>query len=250
VLMLGKRPGKLGPQDFVLIGRETASLELFRVGCNVDEGVYYLWYRFRQHGQAWVGRNELAGAPGVQGLPLDPNQLLAVLSVCELPDDYTDAPTVAMTMDTDPQRCAYVLTYIDRQPITRRLGFRREIYFHWGPDKKPPFLSGDVDKKQRRPFMVKFFDNRGRRIMTAMLDKYKPIRLAEDAPKGAAPPVMPTDIRIDWPEKNNSVHLVLSDMTAERIGNPKKATRFDAYVPPDIPVVQVDARVRRGGPDR
>ena len=237
VLMLGKGPGKLGPHNFVLIGRETASVELFRVGSNAEEGLYYFWFRFGKHGQAWWGRNELAGAPGVEGLPMEPGQLLAVLSVCELPTDYTDAPTVAMTMDTDPKRCAYVLTYIDRQPITRRLGFRREVYFHWGPDKKPPFL-------------VRFFDNRGRRIMTAHLDKYRPVRLGDDAPEGASAPVMPTDIRIDWPERKSSVHLVLSDMTIERIGNPKKATRFEAYAPPDIPKIQVDAHIRRGGPDR
>lgn len=248
LLVLEKGPSKLGPHYFVLVGREL-NHELFRVGSHVDEGVYYFWYRFGKYGRAWVGRNKLAGAPGVTGLPMDPSQLLAVLSVCELPTDFTDAPTVAMTMDSDPANCAYVLTYIDRQPVTRRLGFRREVYFHWGKDKPPPCLSGAVDKKQRRPFMVKFFDNRGVRIMTAHLDKYKPVEPGEDAPDGAAPPTMPTDIRIDWPAKKSRVHIVLSEMTARRKGNPRKAARFEAYKPEPVPVVLVDAHIRTPGGD-
>lgn len=248
LLVLAKGPNRLGPHYFVLVGREL-NQELFRVGSNVDEGLYYFWYRFGKQGRAWVGRNKLAGAPGVEGLPMDPTQFLAVLSICELPTDFTDAPTVAMTMDTDPASCAYVLTYIDRQPVTRRLGFRREVYFHWGKDKPPPCLSGDVYKKQRRPFMVKFLDDQGRRIMTAHLDKYRPIDPADDAPQGAQPPVMPTDIRIDWPEKNSRVHIVLSEMTAGRKGDPRRASRFKAYVPQNIPIIRVDDHISTGGRD-
>ena len=35
------------------------------------------------------GLNSLAGAKGIDSLPMDPRQLLAALSVTELPDDFT-----------------------------------------------------------------------------------------------------------------------------------------------------------------
>ncbi|MFP3938018.1 MAG: hypothetical protein ACLFVW_06715 [Phycisphaerae bacterium] len=228
LLLLGKGPEQTGPHDFVLIGRETAAVELFRLGSNVDEGVYYLWYRFGEHGQAWFGRHEYAGAPGVEQLPLDPNQLVSVLSVSELPDDFTTLPVAAMTLSRDP--CAYVVSYIDRQPVTGKILFRREVYFRWSDDRP------------RRPFRVNLFDNNGDRVMTAELDRYRPVG---DTGRDD-PPEMPTDIRISWPQRRSSVHLVLSDMTAEDRWS-RKATGFRRFLPGDIPITQVDAHLEARG---
>jgi len=244
ILVLSKdSDNKLGPYDFLLRAREMEG-EL-RVGSSVDEGLYYLWYGFGQKGSAWAGRLKLAGAPGVTGLLIDPNQLLAVLCICPLPADFTDAPTVAMTMDTRPEHCAYVLTYIDRQPVTRRLGFRREVYFNWshkppaGPWWKKLFAPPPTELAQPRPFMVKFFDDQGRRIMTAKLKDYKPIDTTGMENPPTVAPVMPTDIHIDWPERNSSVHIVLSEMTARTRGNPKKV--------PDSRIIWVDEHIAGKG---
>lgn len=229
LLLLAKNDkNPLGPHDFALIGRETAAMELFRMGVSTSEGVYYLWYGFGDRSGAWWGRTPLAGAPGVKGMAIDPNQLLAVLGVCELPDDFTQPPTVALSMSTDP--CAYVVTYIDRQPVTNRLLFKREMYFHW--DRVKP----------RRPFLVRFFDAAGRRVMDARLKSYKPV--ATDGPVAQ----MPTDIEISWPEQRSRIHLVLSEMSAVRPWD-RSACDFVDNLPGGVDrgrIIQVDRDVLRG----
>jgi len=231
-------PNKLGPADFALIGYEV-SQPLFRLGNCAADGIYYLWYRFGDQGGMWWGRTALAGAPGIEDLPIDPLQLLAVLCICELPSDFTQPPTVALSMNTEPGQCAYVLTYIDRQPVTGRLVFRREMYFRWD------------DNEPRRPFKVSFFDASGRRVMTADLLNYQPIDHADVEPAPARPSVMPTEINITWfdPRKKASgrIALVLSEMTT------KRKWQLSACEPPDPEgmspgsVIQVDRDVPTGG---
>jgi len=235
LLLLGKGTDRLGPHDLVLIGRQTAAAELFRLGSSAAEGVYYLWYRFGEHAAAMWGRHDLAGAPGATPLPIDPNQLLAVLSICALPDDFTRPPMVALSMAADP--CAYVVTYLDRQPISGRILFRREVYFHWD------------QTKPRRAFLINFFAEDGRRVMTARMKKYKPIGGA--GPEARAP-VMPTDIEITWPQKKSSMHIVLSEMTAEEKWD-RAACGFRDHLPAGIDpgdILQVDKHLQTGGTSR
>jgi hypothetical protein len=250
LVVLQKHPKfPLGPYYFLMRGKEVSE-EIFRVGSHVDEedpgrGKYYFVFGTGQKKKIWIGNNALAGAPGAGVVPIDPHQLLTVLGICELPADFTRAPTVVRTLDIDPSNCAYVLSYLGRQPTTGRLGVRREVYFHWGPDREP--LQGiafkpharpeeKLTKWQRRPFMVKFLDADGRRIMTAYLQDYQPIEppdeddedpLAAAAAKLAAraPAEMPTDIRIEWPEKKTNIHVRLSEMTSKRKGNIPVATQ-------------------------
>ncbi|HUS46876.1 MAG TPA: hypothetical protein VM098_02065 [Phycisphaerae bacterium] len=232
LLLLFKGDDRLGPHDFVLVGRELAGLELFRVGASTAQGKYYFWYRLGDKSCAWWGRHALAGAPDVKGLPVDPNQLLAVLGVCEIPDDLTALPGIALTMSTKP--CAYVLTYFDRQAVTGRIGFRREVFFNWD------------DTNLRRPFMINFFAPDGRRVMIARLSDYRPIEVEKDSRRKPAP-VMPTNIEIEtiawpgWKDDNpvRRVHVVLSDMTTMKKGQPE-ACQFN---PPAGRVIQVDRDV-------
>ena len=241
LLLLFKGADRIGPRNFVIIGSELGA-EVFRTGCSTDDGAYYFWHRFGSDAALLWGRNEYAGAPGVKALPIDPLGILAVLGICELPSDFSALPTVAMSMDTTPGKYAYVLTYLDRQPKTGRLLFRREVRFTWGDDKK------------RRPFRVDFFDARGLRVMHAELKDYKPIELV-DAPEGAVAPEMPTNIRITWEryrregnalKKNRaaSVHIVLSEMQVnEDRGDPIVCKLWDR-LPDDIRKrIQVDRGV-------
>jgi hypothetical protein len=246
LLFKGEPPG---PHDFVLIGREVAGVEVFRAGSKrqqqmpglpAPEDVYYFWYDLAGRGGAWWGLHKLAGAPGTAKLPINPNDLLAVLGVCELPSDLTALPGAALTLSRDP--CAYVLTCFDRQPGTRRIRFRREVLFHWSDDLP------------RRPYQVNFIDAHGRRVMTAELKRYRPIAQEEGAPGPA--PVMPTDILIKpvpWatgsdgrPAPHNplrSIHIVLSHMTTEPKGSPE-ACAFD---PPGGRAVRIDRGADAGG---
>ena len=243
LLLLFKGAERIGPQDFVIIGLDSVT-EVFHTGCSIEDGAYYFWRHFGGDAALLWGRNRLAGAPGVKALPIDPLQILAVLGVCELPSDFSALPTVAMSMDTTPGKYAYVLTYMDHQPVSGRLLFRREVRFAWGDDKK------------RRPFRVDFFDSRGLRVMHAELNDYKPIELV-GAPKGAVVPEMPTDIKITWERyrregnalKKNpeaSIHIILSEMKVDEKGGYPEACLLWDLLPDDIPKnkhIQVDRNV-------
>jgi hypothetical protein len=237
LLLLFKGANKLGPHDFVLVGREIAGVELFRLGSSTEQGIYYFWYHVGDASCAWWGRHENAGAPGQTDIPIDPNQLLGVLGICQMPDDFTALPTVTLSMSRKP--CAYVLTYIDRQAGTGRIGARREVYFQWD------------NKKLRRPFLIKFFAPDGRRVMTARLRDYKPIKVEDGGRETEIAPAMATDIEIEvikWPgeETDNSVrrvHLVLTGMTTEEKGRREACT----FRPPPGEVIQLDEGLERRG---
>ncbi len=201
LLLLSKsKTDPLGPHDFVLIGRE-AGVELFRMGSSTADAAYYFWYALGDRSGGFWGRLALAGAPGVEGLPIDPTQLLTVLSICELPDDFTQPPTVALTMSDDP--CAYVATYLDRQPVTGRILFMREIYFRW------------EEGKPRRPFRIDFLDAAGVRVMTAKLKDYRPVKTGDEDE-----PVLPTSIEIAWPKEGSRLRLRLSEMNTTKNPDP------------------------------
>jgi hypothetical protein len=231
LLLLWKGASPSGPHDFLLVGRETAAVELFRLGSSVEQNLYYFWFRFGDRGGAWFGRLDRAGAPGVKGLPIDPTQLLSVLSICRLPDDPTRLPTVAMGLQNKPRDCAYVLTYVDRQPVSGRILFSREVLFRWS------------DEPPRRPYQVNLLDAAGRRVLTAKLSDYRPIDMSDLDDPPAFDPVMPTDIEITCNRVAGvktavrRIHLVLSELTAADRAN-REAARFEP--PAGIRGVQVD----------
>ena len=227
LLLLNKSADRLGSRDFMLEARES-SVPLFRLGSNVAESVYYFWYKFGDRGAAWWGRQQYAGAAGVKGMPLDPNQLLAVLAVCELPEDYTRIPAVAVTMRTEAPPFAYVATYMDRQPVSGRIIFRREMYFTWN------------ETGRRQLFLVHFFGPDGRRIMTATMKDYEPIAGTQTA--SGKPSMMPTDIEIVWPEQGSHIRIVLVSPSTKPVD--AGAFSYERYVPKDVPAEQVDRDVK------
>ncbi len=236
LLLMGKGASPLGPHDFVLIGRAAGATELFRLGNSSQEGIYYMWYSFGDRAEARWGRDELAGAPGVD-MPIDPMAVLSMLAVTELPDDFTRLPTCVMTLAEKPY--AYVLTYVARQPVTGEILFRREVCCTWSDDKPP------------RPYQVSLFDAAGERVMTARLKGYREIDVP-GAKEGAARPVMPTDIQISWPAEKSSLHIALGEMTTADKWD-RRQVLFAPNIPPGIPledVVQVDADVSSGGAAR
>ncbi len=242
LLVMVKGANRLGVQDFVLIGQE-ANIDLFRLGASTEENKYYFWLRAGGKGRAWWGRLDLAGAPGISAIPIDPTQLLAALNVCALPAAATDLPAAGLVMTTEhlsylydspgeqtfaPCKHAYVVTSIERQPISRRIGFTRETYFLWS------------DTKPRRPFLIRYLDETGSPVMTARLGEYEPVPGAT----GSDLPVMPTDIRLDWPARHTSVHIVLSKMTTDK--GVREACRFQDFLPEGLAVEQVDKAIDSG----
>ena len=245
LLLLAKQADPLAPPCFVLVGQE-AGHDIFRLGSSPAEpsappgGVYYFWAGLGQKGGAWYGLNRGGSQDAAGRLPIDPRQLLAVLGVFELPEDFTKLPTVALSMSASPP--AYVVTYLDGPPAADRIAFCREVHFRWSTTEPP------------RPFQVNFFDATGRRVMTARLKDYQPIDIGEG--KEGIRPEMPTDIDIEsvsWPGLPNSpvqrIHIVLSRMTTqlEDLADPREACLFfGPNLPAGIEVHRVDAPAVEG----
>lgn len=243
------RPVPFGPEDydFLLIGKEGPQ-QVFRLGCSAEEGLYYLWYGFGARSGGFMGRTLFAGAPGVKSLPLDPTQLLSVLGLCELPEDPTDLPAVALSLNAIPGQCAYVLTYIDRQPISKKIIFKREMLFTWADDK-PPQL-----------FRVNIFDMSGKRVMTADVGNYQPIEtdqpnqpqtlpVSQSAPATQPTgPVMPTSIRITWPQSPGGVEIMLSEMTT--LSKAERAAVRTGFLPSGPPLVSLDSNIQLQDPPK
>jgi len=194
---------------------------------------------------------ELAGAPGIKLLPMDPTGLQAVLGICQLPIDQSATPAVTLKMDTTPGRYAYVLGYINRQPVSNKFVLRREFRFAWD-EKRPHWLARLAwgGERPRRLDEINFFDDRGRRMMSASVGDYKPVDVSTLDHPPETPPIMPTDIRITWfndrKQKTASVRLRLTQMTAEEIWD-TEICEFIKNLPDDIPtnkVIQVDKDIR------
>ena len=238
LLLLDKGKDRLGPHNFVLIGKEAGTrAEVFRLGNSLADGEYYYWYHYGEYGGGAYGRTELAGARAAGAISIDPLQLLSVLGICELPDDFTRLPTVVMRMD-DSKACkrAYVLTYIDGRPGVVPVGLGREVYFHWD------------DKKPRRPFMIKFLDRSQRAVMTARVKSYRPIEMERPDNEPGAAPVMPTDIEITWPKTGSRLRIVLSEVSTGGVDG--EVFKFWARLPAGLPrraMGSVDDDIPKGG---
>jgi len=230
----GENPN--GPHDFVLIGRETAAVELFRIGSATAEGLYYFWCKLGDRAQAWYGNLDLAGAPGVKYLPIDPTQLLGVLGITALPAEAGRLPAAALSMRNIPGDCAYVVTVIQRQAVSNRVRFTREMVIPWR------------DGEPLRPRQVNIFDGAGRRAMTATLSNYRPIDVSSMDDPPAKSPLMPTDIDIvcnDLPGVTalvRRIHLRISEMTVEDKWLPQAV---DFRPPAGAKLDQVDADIDR-----
>jgi hypothetical protein len=213
LLLFGKNAQNPAEPDFVLVGRESGR-ELFRLGASSGEGLYYVWYQLGQDGGAWAGHVDRAGAPGAEKFFVDPLGLLSVLGVLELPTARDRLPAVALSMSRNP--CAYVLTCIDRQPVTGQAVFKREIHINWS------------ERDPRRPFQVVFFAPDGRRIMTARLANYQPVLGTKVRGRAAEIPTDITMVEEDWPGRKSHLrrlHLVLGEMSV--VHKSPSGTDFD-----------------------
>lgn len=214
----------LGPHDFALVGKEAGN-DVFRMGTSTEDNEYYAWASMGSNRFAFVGRLHLAGAPGVKGLAVDPTQLLEVLGITPWPGGSGGLPATALTLTHLPgeeipadQRCAYVLTTVARQPVSKNILFRRETYVTWDGDPNTP----------RRPFLVNVLDDQGRRLITARVSDYRPVDTSELESPPDQPPVMPTDIRLEFARPS----AIRDDARGGYISSMR--IRLDELVMPDL----------------
>ncbi len=210
-----------GPQDFILRAKEVTE-ELFRLGVDAVNAEWYVWAKppNRESFARW-GRLADLHRPGWESPPVDPSQLLSVLGV--LPWRFDAEGThqaVAYTASTKP--CVYKLLFVaPRKPAGAGMYVQREVWL-------------DRHEGAHRPEKVLLFDPAGQIVMEADLGDYQKIEAAGDE---ADWPVMPTDIRIAWPQAPSdsirSIRLRLHGQTTE---NPTRdaAYRRQVAIPRDI----------------
>jgi hypothetical protein len=232
-IILAKGDDPAAVPDFLMIFKE-AGQEVARLGVSRADNVYYMWAKFGDRRFCRFGRLDLAGAPGIEHLPIDPTQVIAALAISPMPLQRATPPFATRSYTTDP--CAYVLTAIDRQPITGRMLFRRRLL---------------IDRREgtpHRPIGLDVFDEQGRAVLTATMDDDQPITLEDVDDAGAQPPVMPTAIRLSLLRSGSGLELKLNGMTtADRVD--PEAFEFFANLPPALKTVAepVDAHLVRSG---
>ena len=258
--LLGSKNGKVlfeknprspqGPHYFAFVGKE-AGREVFWLGVSPDEGLYYIWFQMGDRGGAWVGQTALSGSPGQTAMPIDPLGMVSLLNVTPLPQG-DELPIAPMTVegpiirDGSRQPPSYVLSYVDRQPVTGKPICRREIYFEWTPPERQDF---------RKPYKIAFISPEGRRMMTAYLSQYAEI--ADSQTADGRPAVVPTRIELEntpWPGvqtvlKSMSITLleVHSVRDEDNDGNPKVASKFRQNLP-NVPIHWIDGPLQKGTP--
>jgi hypothetical protein len=204
-LLLLNKTTRPGQADFILQIKELGN-RIGQLGTSTAEGVYYFWLNLGQRKICRWGLLTLAGAPETKtALPIDPTELLAVLGICQLPAGQKQPPFMGQRISFDPP--AYVLTFVERETLTGKYKFRREVYFHWS------------QTKPRRPFMVKVFNDLGLAVLTATMKNYQPVA-GDTGRDEKSPAMMPTDITIKWLQTGSRLRLVLSDMTSREKFDP------------------------------
>jgi hypothetical protein len=205
------------------------------MGNSLADGLYYLWYR-QDEPRAWIGRTSLAGAPGVD-IPVNPLRLADVFTVMPLPP-LTQLPAVVQRIDTDPP-CNYVLTYVQRQPISEHLLARSEYIFPWKADTP------------RRLARIEFLDNVGMKAMTAELSDWRSIDTEELEEPPAQPPLLAHRIKLtawDARTRNRSLTLeIILGAAATRFAQYSAACRLENALPDDarFNAVLIDRREPR-----
>ena len=255
LLRVKKGPEPLGTHDMVMIGREV-SKQILRIGTSRKDNVYYIWTLIPDPKAMW-GHMKYAGAPGIDNIPIDPTGLLAVLGICQLPDQRSRDSAVTLRMDTTPGRYAYVLGYINRQPVSDRLVMTKEYRFAWD-EKRPDGLSELLWGKQkpRRLEEVNFYDVDGRKVITAKVGDYEPVEIDPDAEQPETAPLMPTTISIEWfndrQQMKSRIRLKLSQMTTRETWD-IEVCGFLENISDDISddqIVQVDKGVQEEDLDK
>lgn len=214
-LLLRKSPGDpLGPQDFLVTGRE-GNKDIFRLGSDATGGVYYFWYDVSrdQQGGRW-GRYANLNRPGMQATGFNPTQLVNVLGLLPWPTRLEEPPFPTAVAELDP--CVYLMRFYATRPGRQGFYLEREVTL----DRRDP---------AHRPTLVRLYDSFGRNVMVATPRNYAAIGGASSASAG---PEVATEVDIVWPlvERNGlkaiRLRLQKRDLTTAK-ALPESTFAFD-----------------------
>jgi len=172
----------LAPQDFVVRGKELGQ-ELFRLGIDGKAEVLYYWANVpgRASFARWARLSDVEEGH-ITRLPINPVDILSLLGVVPWSTDMYAQTQVVLKAPSDA--CVYQMLVCSRREAWGGWYLTREVWLDRRED--PP-----------RPCKVLLYDRSGQVAMSAELRKYEPVETEGDP---AARPMIPTDIRIRWPD--------------------------------------------------
>jgi hypothetical protein len=206
------------PRDVKLNGSADVVGNVLEIGSNRDN--YWLIARKPGPDQAWWGRYKYLGSSCSKPIPVSPALVLEVLGVSTINEDFNALPVPVMRFNNDSD--AYMMIWNTKLPD--RWVATKEIWY---------------DRATKRPTKVFLFDPNGRIILSARLDKHKPVEVP-DLPKDQWPTVA-TDYRLNFPDNGSYMHLVLDEVQLKRKGVPNDLTFRFSPDKLDVPtVIQLD----------
>jgi hypothetical protein len=215
------------PRGFLLKGVRPG-MTLFEMGSTEDR--YWLTLE-PDVSTLWWGKYEHLNKPCAQEalaelMPIRPDLVLEVLGVGMIDANF-NAPPVP-TMRYNPDRDAYMFVWNAALPT--RWWAQREVWY---------------DRRTLLPTLVILFDIDGRVVVRAVLERHRPVRLA-DVPEAEWPRVA-TSYRLYFPETRTKMTIALSDLTLDKGGIPsKRGLRFPDLQKPGVAnVVQIDQGCER-----
>ena len=189
------------PRDVKLNGAADVVGNVLEIGSNRDN--YWLIARKPGPDQAWWGRYKYLGDPRSKPIPVSPALVLEVLGVSTINEDFNALPVPVMRFNNDSD--AYMFIWNTKLPD--RWVATKEIWY---------------DRTTKRPTKVFLFDANGRIILSARLDKHKPVQVP-DLDKSQWP-VVATDYRLNFPDNGSYMHLVLDEVRLKRNNVPNDVT--------------------------
>ena len=206
------------PRDVKVLGHADVVGNVLEIGSNRDN--YWLIAKKPGPDQAWWGRYKYLGDPRAKPIPVSPALVLEVLGVSTINEDFNAIPVPVMRFNNDSD--AYMFIWNAKLPD--RWVAVKEVWY---------------DRATKRPMKVFLFDTSGRIILSARLDKFKPVEVPELSKDQW--PMVATDYRLNFPENESSMHLVLDEVRLNRKNVPNDVTfRFSPDKLDVSTVIQLD----------
>jgi hypothetical protein len=177
------------PRDVKLLGNAGPATKVLEIGSNRDD--YWLVARKPGPDQAWWGRYRFLGDPRAKSVPVSPALIVEVLGISTINEDFNALPVPVMRFNNDSD--CYMFIWNTKLPD--RWAATREVWY---------------DRRTKRPLKIFLFDANGRIVLSARLDKHKPVEVP-NLPKEQWP-LVATDYRLLFPDNGSSMHIVLDDV--------------------------------------
>ena len=202
------------PRDLRIDLRHGLTDRVMGIGSNAED--YWVWVEPEMGSMRW-GRHRNAGRACAEKIAVRPDQLAAVLGFGGLPESPGEliGPGRKFGREFD------ILSYWKASKDGRTLGLDREYFV----DRTSPFLVR----------LVVFYDEFGRRVMSALLDDYRAAW-----PEG---PLVAHSINIAWPQDDGIFTLRAERIEGRTTVSPKAFDRpTQAVLPGGVrEIIQIDA---------